>query len=118
MTEPSTISVIAVEQVIPSRPIDGERSGRDIGGGYGKPEETQNFVRKRVTLDAVALKTQMNGLLQVVDDLFEQADQTTGMTLTEVELSVEINAEGQVSLVGTGGKLANTGGITLKFTRP
>ena len=40
------------------------------------------------------------------------------MQLNEVTLSVEINGEGQVSLVGTGGKLGNKGGITLKFTRP
>jgi hypothetical protein len=60
----------------------------------------------------------MDGLLNVVGELFGQADQQTGMKLNEVELSVEINAEGQVSLVGNGGKLGNTGGITLKFIRP
>jgi hypothetical protein len=79
---------------------------------------TKGSKRKRVSLDALALKEQMGGLLSVIGDLFDQADQQTGMKLSEVELSVEINAEGQVSLVGTGGKLGNTGGITLKFIRP
>ncbi|MGF1535108.1 MAG: hypothetical protein ACFB4J_01310 [Elainellaceae cyanobacterium] len=39
------------------------------------------------------------------------------MQPSSVELSVEINGEGQVNIVGNGGKIANTGGITLKFTR-
>ncbi|MGF1538426.1 MAG: hypothetical protein ACFB4J_18345 [Elainellaceae cyanobacterium] len=98
----------------------GGRSSQDIGGGFGSPatEQITKLVRKRVPLDAAALKTQMNGLLNVVGDIFVQADAQTGMQLSEVELSVEINGEGQVSIVGNGGKIANTGGITLKFTRP
>ncbi|MEL6249516.1 MAG: hypothetical protein AAFR15_16080, partial [Cyanobacteria bacterium J06627_15] len=79
---------------------------------------TQKLRRKRVPLDAQALKTQMQGMLAIVNDLFDQAQPSDGLQLNEVELSVEINAEGQVSLVGNGGKLGNTGGITLKFTRP
>jgi hypothetical protein len=52
----------------------------------------------------------------VVGDLFEQAEQKpNGMVLDEVELSVEINAEGQVSIMGSGGKLGSKGAITLKF---
>ncbi|MEO0406665.1 MAG: hypothetical protein AAF289_04870 [Cyanobacteria bacterium P01_A01_bin.135] len=98
----------------------GSRSGEDIGGGFGPTaaEQITKLVRKRVPLDAAALKTQMNGLINVVGDIFAQADAQTGMQLSEVELSVEINGEGKVSIVGNGGKIANTGGITLKFTRP
>ncbi|MEO1402297.1 MAG: hypothetical protein AAFV72_13780 [Cyanobacteria bacterium J06635_1] len=50
--------------------------------------------------------------------MFDQATIQKELKLNEVELSVEINAEGQISLVGNGGKLCNTGGITLKFVRP
>ena len=57
-------------------------------------------------------------MLAIVNDLFSQADASTGLRLDEVELSVEISAEGQLSIVGNGGKLGNTGGIKLKFTRP
>ncbi len=57
-------------------------------------------------------------MLAIVNDLFSQADTSTGLRLDEVELSVGISAEGQLSLVGNGGKLGNTGGIKLKFTRP
>lgn len=107
--------------------INGKRDGStDTGGGWEpspKREGTiagikQHLQRKRVPLDAQALKTQMQGMLAIVNDLFEQATTETGLQLNEVELSVEINAEGQLSLVGNGGKLANSGGITLKFVRP
>ena len=39
------------------------------------------------------------------------------MCLDEVELSVEINGEGQVSLFGVGGKAGGKGGMTFKFKR-
>lgn len=117
--------VAETEETTETTVIEGERSGTDVGGGFGRPGSgsvteavTTVIKRKRVPLDARALKTQMDGLLSVVGDLFSQADQQTGMCLNEVELSVEINAEGQISLVGNGGKLGNTGGITLKFVRP
>ena len=98
----------------------GERGSDDIGGGFGLPrvtEQVKTIVRQRVPLDAVALKTQMNGLLQVVSDVFEQATQQRDLLLDEVELSVEINAQGQVSIMGNGGSLSDKGGIKLKFKR-
>ncbi len=76
------------------------------------------IVRKRVPLDAIALKSQMKGLLKVVGDLFEQAEQQpSDMVLDEMKLVVEINAEGQVSIMGNGGKLGDRGTIELKFKR-
>ena len=39
------------------------------------------------------------------------------MQLEEVELVVEVNGKGQVSLLGTGGELGGKGAITLKFKR-
>jgi hypothetical protein len=111
-----------VEEVEETVEVEGRRSGTDRGGGFGAPEtvETTRMVtrRKRVSLDAQALKTQMESMLAIVNDLFSQADASTGLHLDEVELSVEISAEGQLSIVGNGGKLGNTGGIKLKFTRP
>jgi len=100
--------------------VRGERSGGDTGGGFGPPrvtEQVKTIVRQRVSLDAIALKTQMNGLLQVVSDVFEQATQQRDLLLDEVELSVEINAQGQVSIMGNGGSLSDKGGIKLKFKR-
>lgn len=103
--------------------FEGRRSSEDTSGGFGSPKQAFEAIqtitkRKRVSLDAKALKAQMESMLSIVDSLFEQATIQTGLQLNEVELSVEINAEGQLSLVGNGGKLGNQGGITLKFIRP
>lgn len=114
--------ITETEDVEETVEVEGRRSSTDRGGGFGVPEtiETTRTVtrRKRVSLDAQALKTQMESMLAIVNDLFSQADASTGLRLDEVELSVEISAEGQLSIVGNGGKLGNTGGIKLKFTRP
>lgn len=125
MTE-DTLWIVAetetVEEVSEPIDIEGRRSSGDTGGGFGPPRRVFEAARvaverKRVPLDAKALKTQMQGMISTVNDLFEQATTQTGLQLNEVELSVEINAEGQLSLVGNGGKLGNKGGITLKFSR-
>ncbi len=124
--EPQLYIIADVQETEDAPPIEGRRDGGiDTGGGWGQgtrrgPADviTQSLKRKRVPLDAQALKTQMQGMLAVVNDLFDQATTDTGLQLNEVELSVEINAEGQLSLVGNGGKLGNSGGITLKFVRP
>jgi hypothetical protein len=106
----------------PNPPADPKRGGRnstDTGGTYETPKDPapSSLIRKRVPLDAAALKTQMDGLLQVVSGVFDQATRQTGLQLDEVELAVEINAEGQVSILGNGGKLADKGAIKLKFKR-
>lgn len=120
MSENPEIWIVAEEEVEIDDAQGARRSG-DIGGGFGPQdgiERLRNIVRKRKPVDSLLLKSQMSGLLKVVKDLFDEAGEQTGMQLTEAELTVEITAEGQVSLVGNGGKLGNKGGITLKFTRP
>ena len=111
-----------IEAVQEASGAEGRRSSQDVGGGFGPPRQVFEAAkvtvkRKRVPLDAKALKAQMQGMISTVNELFDQATSQTGLQLNEVELSVEINAEGQVSLIGTGGKVSNKGGITLKFTR-
>jgi hypothetical protein len=124
MTDENTLWIVAEAEVLEETiGVGGRRSSEDTGGGFGSPgqalEVAQAIIkRRRVSLDARALKAQMHSMLTVVNDLFEQANAPVGLQLNEVELSVEINAEGQLSLVGNGGKLGNTGGITLRFVRP
>jgi hypothetical protein len=119
IADPSTLWIIT--EVEPAQPLDvkrGDRSSDDIGPSFGSTLSEPTLTRKRIPIDAAVLKTQMNGLLQIVSDVFNHAQQQTGLQLNGVELIVEINAEGQVSLLGSGGKLTNKGGITLKFKRP
>ena len=119
MSEESTIWIIA-EEITESNSVSGVTRGSGVGGSSSSQvsEKVTKIASKRVPIDVIALKAQMGGLLQVMGDLFDQAEQQSGMKLNEVQLSVEINAEGQVSLIGSGGKIGNKGGITLKFTRP
>lgn len=124
MTDENTLWIVAeTTEAEDTVEASGRRDGtRDVGGGFSARraiDAVQNLgKRKRIPLDAKALKTQMEGMLAIVNDLFDQSTTPTGLQLDEVELSVEINAEGQLSLVGNGGKLGNSGGITLKFVRP
>lgn len=39
-----------------------------------------------------------------------------GMSVSSIELKAEITATGKISLVGTGGELSGTGGITITLT--
>ncbi|NJN88374.1 MAG: hypothetical protein HC881_21410 [Leptolyngbyaceae cyanobacterium SL_7_1] len=96
----------------------GERSGEDIGGGFGRvTEHISTITQKRVPLDAAALRAQLNGLLKVLGEISEQANHLSGLQLDEVELAVEITGEGQVNILGNSGKLGNKGAIALKFKR-
>jgi hypothetical protein len=124
VAEDNVLWIVAETEVVEEQvEVEDERDGmRDIGGGYGEPPAARIVRavtrRKRVFLDAQALKVQVENMLAIMNDVLDQADTQTGLRLDEVELSVEINAEGQLSIVGNGGKLGNTGGMKLKFTRP
>ena len=66
-----------------------------------------------------ALEHSMTDLLQrigrVLSHAKQRAGELAGMELDEIELSVEINGEGQVSLLGSGAKAGSKGTMTLKF---
>lgn len=100
--------------------LDGSRDGtRDIGTKIGQPKVPQVSGVRRVPVPLEKLKREMTDFLQVVGELFSEAERrNSGMQLEEIELSVKINGEGQVSLLGIGGtKAGGEGGITLKFKR-
>lgn len=120
MSDAEQILITVEEPIVLDDSIPGSRDGgRDIGGSFDGPDEPQQgWFKKRVPVDAQVLRTQMNGMLKVVQGLFDEAEQQTSMELSEVTLSVEILADGTVSILGTGGGLTNKGGITLKLTRP
>ncbi len=106
---------VITEDFPQGRTETGSRDARDTGGGWGVGPEPGTV--KRIPMDALALKAQMDGLIRVVGDLFTTADAQAGMQLNEVQLSVTISADGKVNILGSGGGLANSGGITLKFVR-
>jgi hypothetical protein len=88
---------------------DSQRSYREVAQERG------------VKISVIDLEQKMSHFLQAVGRIFRQAEQqsiyTDGVQLNEIELSVEISGEGEVKLMGTGGKAGGKGSITLKFKR-
>jgi hypothetical protein len=114
------------EEVIP---IPGERDGsRDTGGGWGRRSRVDAMAQanrsQRVGVKKDQLKSQMQALVATVNDLFDTTQQQAvsqsahGLQLDEITLSVQVNGKGELSIMGTGGEISGSGGITLKFVRP
>ncbi|MEH2461312.1 Pepco domain-containing protein [Nostoc sp.] len=74
-----------------------------------------------VKVSAQTLEQNMSHFLKLVGSLFSQAEQqakvNSRMQLDEIELSVEISADGEVKLIGSGVKAGSKGAIKLKFKR-
>ncbi|EPE94815.1 Pepco domain-containing protein [Rhizobium grahamii] len=91
----------------------GYRGGEDIGGSFGAAVASTGM--KLVAVSADALREQFSNLVEVVEYVFDRS--TPAVTLDEVELSVEITAEGKVSLLGSGATGGGRGGIKMTFKR-
>lgn len=87
--------------------------------------ETESNGRKAIEAVAVSaqrLEQNMVSFLSIIGGIFNRAEQqakeeNSGMQLDEIELSVEISAEGEIKLLGTGVKGGGKGGLTLRFKR-
>ncbi|MBE8965367.1 hypothetical protein IQ277_03625 [Nostocales cyanobacterium LEGE 12452] len=100
--------------------------GRSINRGSWKDETTRDNTASEGVEDAVKVSAQkleqnMTHFLKLVGSLFSQAEQqakvNSKMQLDEIELSVEISADGEVKLIGSGVKAWSKGAIKLKFKR-
>jgi hypothetical protein len=119
--------VFFVEPTAAAKPVqpDGARDGRDVGPQFGSPtRELVGQLQERVPVKVELLKQQVNQLVGMVAAVFDQAERQVEqqqpdrkLQLEELELTVEVNAEGQLGILGNGGKLGGKGGIKLKFTR-
>jgi NTP pyrophosphatase (non-canonical NTP hydrolase) len=111
--------VTGVEAAETVEVVEGARSSEDVGGGFGSSlvQQTRKALTQRVQISAEDLKREIGNLLAVVGDVFDQARPEAGLALEDVELSIEISSEGQISILGSGGKISGTGGIKLTFKR-
>jgi hypothetical protein len=114
---PKTIWIITE-----STPLDGARVSGDVGGVLRPPQYIDSSTQVRSAVPIEKLKKEMEDFLRDLGDIFSSAEhqleqQKTGMCLDEIELSVEVNGEGQIGLFGVGGKAGGKGAITLKFKR-
>ncbi len=120
---PKTIWIITEETEAATTTFTGERGsrdGRDIGGRIGAAitQVTEVVVSKQKEIEVAVLKQKMQGFLQAIREILDEADQPDSrIELDEVQLSVEINREGQISLLGTSAKAGDKGAITFKFKR-
>ncbi len=107
---------------------EGSKMGiEDLGSYYFQDDEASKQKGKEAegvsvhNVKVKKLEEEMGHLMQVVERLFnrtqQQGNKKPGMQLDEIELSVEINGEGQMSILGTGGKAGGKGAIKLKFKR-
>ena len=93
----------------------GARSGTGQTNPWASRGATQAVQGVQVGVEN--LQANMSEFLGLVGDLFQQAEQNSGMKLDEVELSVEITGNGEVKLIGSGIGLEAKGAIKLKFKR-
>jgi hypothetical protein len=102
----------------------GGRSGGGTGNPYLTPDTAEPEVRHQIPVKAEKLEQGVSEFLQVMGQVMRNAKNSAGelgaMELDEIELTVEVNGEGRLSLLGNGGKMGGKGAMTLKFkmTKP
>ena len=100
---------------------DGSKDATFRGNPFAKGVASAVGATKAVPVSTQKLEAEMSKFLQIVSKLFSRAEKQvnpqSGLKLDEIEVSVEINGEGEVKLLGTGGKVGSKGGITLRFKR-
>jgi hypothetical protein len=119
---------VVTEAVPPDGAVRGDRSTYNVPKNpFGELEldETAPTLpagkRPGVPVPVEKLEQGMVDFLDTMGRVLKQAQKKAselgGMELDEVELSVEVNGEGQLSLLGSGTKVGGSGALTLKFKR-
>jgi len=125
VTEPPLVSVnppAAPPSVPPPTAPSSQdtRRGEERHNPYGEsPAPTSNQRQYAIPVQVDKLEQNMTTFLsnmgRVLNRARQSAAEVAGMELEEIELSVEINGEGQVNLLGSGVKASSKGAMTLKF---
>jgi hypothetical protein len=113
--------------------LEGAKIGAHTGldySSYWDAQQPTESAHKQVTkavdslrLHKVSIKKlekELAEFMKTVDKMFSAADQEADMKaieLSEIELSVGINAEGSFSLMAMGAKVADTRTVLLRFKR-
>ena len=95
--------------------------GREDFGGddrAGLFERVSNLRLGTGEVDKETLRRRLAGFLETLRDVIEGTPAFLGEFKVEsVTLTVEVTASGSVSLLGTGGELAGSGGLTFTLKR-
>lgn len=111
---------IVTDDVIETEEATG---GRDSNAERNPYEDVDSqpvkSVRRGVPVSAEKLQQGMVDFVSVMGKVLQQTKaqtgELTGLELDEVEIQVEVNGEGQLSLLGSGGKLGMKSAMKLKF---
>ena len=96
----------------------GAKDSQDTGASYGSKPKKANTQKVREFVSAQMLKSQISGFLNVIEDVFSNnLKAASEMELDEISFSLDIDANGQVSLMGNGVEVGATGGIQVTFKR-
>lgn len=113
----SDVVWIVTDEAVAAEVVPGERDGQTNRNPYDS--QPVKSVRRGVAVSAEKLEQGMVDFVGVVGKVLQQAKERTGeltgLELNEIEIQVEVNGEGQLSLLGSGGKLGMKGAMTLKF---
>jgi len=88
--------------------------------GYEDLEERGTFARQvvRNVIDVETLSTEVQAFMDAMARIIGKLTKEVGeYHMDTIEVTAEISAKGQVSLLGTGGEVAGTGGLTFTFKR-
>jgi hypothetical protein len=108
--------------VITDEPSTGSRDGSITRNPYDDhPPRTPTAGRPGIPVSAEKLEQGMAEFLQTMGRVIKHAQtratELGSMELDEIELSVEVNGEGQLSLLGSGTKIGGSSAMTLRFKK-
>ncbi|AFY38295.1 hypothetical protein Lepto7376_1985 [[Leptolyngbya] sp. PCC 7376] len=96
----------------------GAKDGQDTGASYRSNPKKSTGQKVREFVSAEMLKSQISGFLDVIEDVFSNnLKAASEMELDEISFSLDIDANGKVSLMGNGVEVGTTGGIQVTFKR-
>lgn len=97
--------------------VDQNESGAKFGGNRHKVENVSEQVV--VSMSSDTLRDNIQQFMKNINTAFSQLpeEEKSKFHLEEIEMSVKITVEGQVLLLGSGGKVGGEGSITLRLTR-
>lgn len=117
---------VVTDAALPAAPEPTTTGGRDqayVPNPYQTSPQRQPSAAQagRVAVSAEKLEQGLRDFLRVTGRVLrhsiDSAGDLVGMELEEIEVTVEVNAEGEISLMGSGVKTGGKGAMTLKFKK-
>lgn len=107
MSDTTMISIVA-----------SQRGDEIVNTDRGRFDDLKRYFAARVELSADQIAERLSNFLKTMDEVLAKLPDTMGgFEIDQMELKVEISAKGQVSLLGTGGEVGSTGGLSFTLKR-